>query len=507
VHNEAQKVMDVKVLNVQIDFAVKINALRAKWVYRRKLTISICCNNLNFAMNLILSILIATTYIGGYYEGEFGYFIHQNPWGRHKVETRFVGKPSEGTEAFISLFYETTNQRGRWLFWQGHLSMRKQFFEMTLFSREDRFYVPSPLLKLVNTDRLKDDSWGPKASGMRFDFWEKYGLYITGIVSKYGTWDGEAYVFKGYKKFMKDRFGLGVIYLKKDWRGSGVSFNEVSGLEGSFKVKGPLRINFEIAKSLHPNNADSSDRAAWELELRSIRFKNFLIAGSFFDYGRNFFDELSNRFNPSFDREFGRRGYYAEVVYLVPYKAINLIYKAKTYRTNYYMGMPEASEHLVRWNYFETYWEFINGFTFKASYDVMHEKHDTWRHLFFEIGGETKRAGGKIQLKIKDIGVNTRVVDVPYSIGQRVIWGVEARYNITDNLQFYGRAAVGHAICGTWQSIFLQFAYRGFKNSEIYLEFGEPSHTADGLVNDPDVADTKERRVEQKIKLFYKFWF
>ncbi len=451
--------------------------------------------------------MISGLYVGGYYEGEFGYYVHQIPWGRHRFEWKISGSPMNNTDAYGSLVTETTQQEGQLFYFQGHLTLKKQYSQVTIFSREDRFYVPSPLLKLVNNDRLKDDSWGPKASGLRFDFWEKYGLYITGIMSKYGTWDGEAYIFKGYKKF-GTKGGLGFIYLKKDWRGDATSYNDVKGFEGSIKIKGPLRMTVEAAQSFHPEHEGKwSDRMAVETELRSFRFSNFMLATSYFYYGKDFIDELSNRFNPLFDREFGRKGVYSELIYLVPHKAINLIYRNRTYKTNYWLGMPETTSHYVSQNYIETYWEFINGFTFKASYEYTMEKKDRWKHLFFEIGGESRKAGGKVQLKIKDIGVNTHEVNVPYSIGQRLIFGVEIRYNITDNFQFYGRGAVGHAICGSWSSLFLQLAYRGFKNSEIYLEFGEPAHTADGLVNDPDVSDTKERRIERRIKIFYKFWF
>jgi hypothetical protein len=455
--------------------------------------------------------------LNGYFEGEYlaqksRLPVNWDMWNpKNYFEMKFTVNPSPGLNGFFSLSALSNSNGMRFFMNQGHLSYRTSNTETTIFSREDRFWISSPLLFLVNTDRVKDDAWGPKAEGVRMDLWEWKGFYATGIASKFRTWDGEAYLASLTKKF-GDRFEIGSIYLKKDWRGPGNSFNSVYSINGKTHIKGPLNLRFEVARSIHPSQLTprKSDDYAFELEFRRIRLRNLSIAWSFFNYGIDFIDEFSNKFNLNFDREFDRRGVYGEFVYLVPYKAVNLIYKTRYWESRFdetYPGFLLPHRYNKWWNYGEIYIEYYGGVSSKFYVESLKDTAQTWNHLFFEIGGENNLMKLRLQYKIMDLGINRNGQSVYYSIGERHLIGAELRVNLTQNLFFYSRAAVGMGVGRSWESLFLQLGYRGIKNTEIFLEYGEPGHTDGDLVNDWDFSNNPYLRTEDKAKLLVKYWF
>ena len=451
-----------------------------------------------------------------------GYFESENvsqkdrrpaPWDmwnpKNYLELKFSVKPFPSTEGYVSINMLSNANNAQVYFNQAHITLKGLNKEITFFAREDRFYLDSPLLFLVNTDRARDESWGPKAEGLRFDFWNTLGFYGTAILYQFRTFHGEGYMYR-LRRQLGNRGYIGGLYLKKDWhRGSEPPFNEVSALQGEFRLFGATYLRFESAKSIHPVVRDKSRKGntATEVELRAIHLKNLQIAGSYFNYGINFTDEFSNKFNPGFDHEFDRKGYYLEFVYLVPGRAINLIYKTRRFKTRYQHPVLLSEPYQVAWNYAEIYTEFIGGVNAKLAFDSWKDYLNTWNHILFEVIGENKLMRVKLQYKIKDIGVNRHGQDMIYSIGERHLIGLELRVNITDHLQFYGRGALGMGVFRNWDSIFLQLAYRRFQNTEIYLEYGEPSHTDDDLVNDFDISENPYQRIVDRVKLLVKFWF
>jgi hypothetical protein len=464
---------------------------------------------------LLTFLLNSQVNLNGYYEGEFVSEKLRRPfsWGmwnpKNYFELKISAKPYPGIESYISLG-ATSNSNGERLFFnQGHLTARKGNIEFNFFSREDRYWIESPLLYLVNTDRVKDDAWGPKGEGFRLDFWDLEGYSGTFITSKYRTWDGEAYIAR-LDKSIGDIISFGGVYLKKDWRG-GVppTYNEVKGIHWRLKIYRTLFLRFEGANSIHPAQKTPTklDNSAYEIELRSLRIGNLLIAGSYFDYGLDFIDEFSNKFNQSFDHEFDRRGIYGEFIYLLPGRAINLIYKTKRFKTRYQHPRVLDKPFRTIWNYGEIYVEFVGGLNAKAVYETWREREDLWKHFLIEALGENKVMRIKLQYKIKDIGVNRRGRKIEYSVGERHIVGIELRVNLSGPLQFYGRGAFGMGVAKNWESLFLQLVYRGFQNTEIYFEYGEPSHTDGDLVNDPDIADYIYQKIVDRFKILVKFWF
>ncbi len=468
----------------------------------------------------MLALILLISYpivMNGYFEGEYlaqksRLPVNWDMWNpKNYFEMKFNVNPSPGVSGFFSISGLSNSNGTRFFLNQGHLQYRTSNTEFALFTREDRFWISSPLLFLVQTDRVKDDAWGPKAEGVRLDFWEVKGFYGTGIASKFRTWDGEAYLGSLTKRF-GPKFELGTIYLKKDWRGPGNSFNSVYSLNGKVHLKGPLNLRFEVAKSIHPSQLTSYkiDDYAAEVEFRSIRLKNLAIAWSLFNYGIDFIDEFSNKFNLSFDREFDRRGFYGEAVYLVPYKAVNLIYKTRYWQSRFdetYPGFLLPYRYNKWWNYGEIYAEYYGGVSTKFYIESLKDTAQTWTHLFFEIGGENNLMKLKLQYKIMDFGINRHGQSVYYSIGERNLVGAEMRINLTNDLFFYSRFAVGMGTGNSWESLFLQLGYRGFKNAEIFLEYGEPGHTDGDLVNDWDFSNNPYVRTEDRAKLLLKYWF
>ncbi len=456
--------------------------------------------------------------INGYFEGEYVSQKSRLPvawdmWNpKNYFEMKISAKPFPGIDAYTSMAALSNGNGTRLYLNQGHITFHRSNFEITYFSREDRYWISSPLLFLVQTDRVKDDSWGPKGEGFRYDFWDIFKFRGAIIGSKFKTWDGEAYL--AYLERPITRFfQLGTIYLKKDWRGGDPpTFNSVYSLNGKLHVKGPLNLRFEVAKSIHPAQITQkkSDDYAYEIELRSVRIKNILIAGNLFNYGLDFIDEFSNKFNKDFDREFDRKGVYGEIIYLVPGKAINLVYKTKWYKSRYDESKipPVRETYYSRWwNYGEIYMEYYGGVNSRFFVESTIDTQETWNHLYFEVGGENNVMKLRLQYKIMDIGINRKGRSVFYSIGERHLVGVELRVNITDYLHFYGRSAIGMGTGRDWESLFLQLAYRRFQNTEILLEYGEPSHTDGDIVNDWDIAYNPYQRVEDRVKLLVKFWF
>lgn len=381
---------------------------------------------------------------------------------------------------------------------------------MTIFAREDRYWVQSPLLYLANQDRLKDDNFGPKGEGMRVDFWETKDFFGTLLASKYKSWNGEAYISRIGRNF-GNFLTLSYLYLKKDWEGGKEpSYNKINSGYCRVHIYKTIFLSTEVATSIHPNQPDTTniiDKSAFEVELRRIHLKGINVAGSYFNYGKYFINELSNKFNPAFDHEFGRKGIYYEILYLVPYKAINILYKTKKYNTWYDYPVLLQKPYAVSWQYGEIYAEFRKGVSFKIFGERTQDKKGDWKHLFLQIQGENKQMKVKLQYKIKDIGINIKGKNNDYSIGQRSILGTEMWINMTGWLQFYMRGALGNGQGLNWNSFFAQLAIRKFTNSEIFIEYGDPGATDQDLTNDPDIADFPYQRIRDRFKILLKYWF
>jgi hypothetical protein len=231
-----------------------------------------------------------------------------------------------------------------------------------------------------------------------------------------------------------------------------------------------------------------------------------------FHYGRNFRANLSNRFNMAHDKEFDRSGFFLQTSWLMPARAITLTFKDRGYWSKFRMEEVRFLEEqfFVNWWYLEAYLEFLRDITLKSWFETTSSPYDTWKHAFLELGVENSLGRIKFQFKVKDIGIHRKTYDFrkAYSSGQRELLGTELIIHLSKHTQFYLRSAFGKNATGAkWMSGFYQISYKGFTNTEIYLEYGNPDHTNDDLLNDNEFADYQFRDLEHRIKLFVKMWF
>ncbi|MGB9561943.1 MAG: hypothetical protein ACPL6C_03930, partial [bacterium] len=121
---------------------------------------------------LALRLSFATTSsLNGYFEAEFYGSTYTKPyrWNIQTPKNRLELKLSYGEFAYLSFAGETNYNYLRFLFNQAHLRYSLSSCELVFFAREDRHWIDSPLLRLVDSERARDDSWGAKAEGMRMD--------------------------------------------------------------------------------------------------------------------------------------------------------------------------------------------------------------------------------------------------------------------------------------------------------------------------------------------------
>jgi hypothetical protein len=150
------------------------------------------------AAGLMLGLLAAApagaaTRAEGYYEAEIAAQKNDGRWHvgspgdngmpTHFAELKFLSNPSDRFEIFTRWWARSNRDddrtpeidyyRPRWINGEGHLKLRQSKSEAYLFYRQNRFYInDEPLLRLVEDGKLKNDDWGPKAQGIRFDFWD-----------------------------------------------------------------------------------------------------------------------------------------------------------------------------------------------------------------------------------------------------------------------------------------------------------------------------------------------
>ncbi len=456
---------------------------------------------LTYLILLLLANLCYGTQAGlsGYFEGEF---IKDKraltfPWNMGSPKQRLELKLNYSSWAYLSFAAETNTNQLQFLFNQGHIELKQENYSAIFFAREDRHWIDFPLLRLVDSERARDESWGTKAEGLRLDFYKLHGFSGLALISKYNvTEEGVLNVLRIGRDFGKS-FYTGISYIKKD--------AEVYSLLSSLEL-GSAILTLEAARK-------NSGAYAYQIELRNLRYKGLWTVFRQYIYSKDFRVDVSKKFNSFYDHEFDRKGGGAELSYLFPHKAITAVYRTNYYTTGSgtstsYRHPNSLENYYPFWsNYGELYVEFLGGISSKLGFEVTKDDQHIWKHSLFEIVKESQKFKVKLQYKIKDIGVTKSSPEYSLSVGERHLLGLELRVNLPADLQFYSRTVVGKGIARGWDSGFYQLAYRGFSNTEIYLEYGEPSHTEDNLVEDPDVADYIYRETENRIKLLVKFYF
>jgi len=272
-------------------------------------------------------------------------------------------------------------------------------------------------------------------------------------------------------------------------------------------------------------------RSAFKIEARGLRLGSISLLGHYRDYGKQFYDRLSDQFHP-IDRggSFDQTGYYLQAVIPVPRKAMTLTLRHDGYRTsldpekyNFLYEDVSRRGYLVRqhrryqvqWTQAELYLEFKGGITARTNYE-WYSNHNPIREefklsertesYFAEVQAENEIALVKFQVKKKDIGQKDRVFGGSRRFGDRTIVGTEVKANISEKWQVYSRMALVDARVDTWSTLMAHVGYFLSSRAEIFVEFGSGWHTDNDLVNDNDIADNI-RKIDHKLFFVTKVSF
>jgi len=478
-------------------------------------------------------------------------------WGlsnpRMYAELRLKTSPWRDIDSFLKVSAESNSwvdfqnedvdtevKETKFHFREAHVRFRANRFETHLFSGQDRFWLNEPLLQIVDSGQVKHDDYGPRAQGIRLDFWEVHGFQGAAFISERSDyvsvgWDGLSSVeqsqypgatgddtissstddYRGYrvtKNVLGDRIFLGSTYARKDFSGTSYS-GDSSQFDETWAVDAELALGdllppltqfgrvtwvseFGYTTSGHLWDDDDAEVNGFKTELRDIRVGPTRFLGSWENYGKDFY----NQGLASGDRQNlnGYTRYFVEGHYRVPRKAVNL----KGWISHAEPDDPMATSHAQtvgeqdEWGA-EAYIEFLNGFSGKTEYKVYEDNNGTWPNLFFELIGENRLVKLRTQFRIKDIDTN-------YELRA---YGFEANVNLSDLWKFYARVMNVDEETESRQTAFAQIRYLGWNSAEFFVEFGNPDHSND-LVNDGDFATHGSSNItEQVFKAFVRIYY
>ncbi|MEN3043760.1 MAG: hypothetical protein ABDH37_00885 [Candidatus Hydrothermales bacterium] len=442
----------------------------------------------------MISFIIFSFYsLNFYFENESKFERLSKPvnWELNFYRAHFELKYFYGSEiinTYLSYMMENTFQRSKLLYLQGHVEFYKPLY-LVFFAREDRHFFESPLLFVISPERIRDDDFGAKSEGARLNLKFLKSFEVNHLFSKSKrTENSDINIFSlKFKKFGENQ----IIYANK----KNFYENKIYELYDIFLRFGIFQgfLTFEYSNILKGS--------AFATEVSNMYLGPFRFVLSKYFIDDSFRTPFSNRFS-YIGKEWGKKGFKGEINFFFPYKSITLTEKFDFYRTKNLYGKYYEKPFNFLFSQSEIYIEFINGYSFKTFYEIVDEIRETWRNLFFELKKEEINYLLKVQLKIKDIGVHNS----PYSIGERVLFGVEGKINLKRNFYFYFRAAQGRSDFATWESAFLQIGYIS-SGKELYLEYGEGYVTDFDLVNDIDFSDSQFQKIYDIIRLRVKIWF
>jgi len=479
---------------------------------------------------------------------------------RHYLEMKYLSWPYTNLESFFKLRAESNRddnltpesefKNPAYIGAEGHLKLNGDTWESYIFYRQNRFWIHDDLiLNLVDQNKLKNDSWGPQSSGVRLDFWDKdlwkvHGLGGTIIYSDDGgtyNWtddidneipDGtDNFILRLRKNSFNDRFRVGTMFLRKDWTNTSVSrdyledsFNEILSWDVSIYPRnlmrngtrlGPINIDnsswiLQYAVSRDPFQVETSDvrsnrnRYAFSAEARNIRIADLTVHAWYNDFGENFRDYMSYRFDEG--REFNRRQYHIEGFYLFPKKAITGTVSYDYYERKSVEKGNETGNLRPTYNFYsELYIEFIKGFKGKIGYNRWHgfdesaEIFDffTYPNIFAELSVENKLAKVRMQMRIRDFDTFREVY----------AYGFDMEFNATGKLKGYFRLLNVNEKTEARATVFAQIRYDIGYGAECFLEYGAP-WDSDHLVNtDGFVNEGSGTTLNNMTKLFLKLYF
>ena len=453
-------------------------------------------------------------------------------------ELRVKSTPWLNTEAFLKmqgLSNKWDNERWENFFFmkEAHLKYRGQRVETYLFSGQDRFWLNEPLLNIVSNDIIKDDNYGPKAQGVRVDFWDTYGITGTAFYSDkatpYWAWSdttlptgapyalpprlpppearaGEKYVstddYRGgriKRSFLADRMLLGSTYARKDYGSGTREYDEVyafdcelalGNLVNQLTPFGRVTLVAEGGENISGWLGDESSYG-WKVEVRDVKFGPLSLIGSLSDYDENFYTLGLARGDIWDDNDY--HGHYLQADFRVPKKEINL----KGWRYRYEPHTFTSNRQPYEETGGEIYVRFVRGFTGIIEYKRHINKDGTWPGLFMEVSGENKLVRIRAQYRIRDI-------DTDYEV---TAYGFDANANLTDNWKFYARLLTVDEKTESRETVFAQIQYTGWSSSEFFLEFGDSGASWDLARSDDFVSHGSSAVTVRVFKAFMRLYY
>ncbi|OQX84598.1 MAG: hypothetical protein B6D63_04170 [Candidatus Latescibacteria bacterium 4484_7] len=521
-----------------------------------------------FLVSICLSNAFAVSKFEGYYEIEASLQRMERHWQfgppdaegmpRHYMELKYFSYPQNNMESFFKFRVESNRdeyltpeieyKNPLYIGAEGHLKFKGDKWETYLFYRQNRFWIPDePLLNLVDQDKIKNDNWGPQSSGIRADFWnidlwKVKGLGGTFIYFDDGStfnWTGnpkdqiadgtDNLIMRLRKKSFGDRIEMGTMFLRKDWTNTSVpkhylgsSYNNVYSFDLAFYPRnivrtglslGPLNLEnsswiTEYAVSKDPFQIETSEirsnenKFAFSTEVRNVRISNLILHAWYNNFGENFRDYLSRRFDE--ERNFNRKQYHIEGIFLVPKKAITATVSYDFYKKR--IIDEEGGKLRPSYNlYSELYIEFIKGFKGKIGYNRWHgfdasgEVFDfyTYPNLFVELSVENKLAKVRIQARMRDFGTFREVV----------AYGYDMEFNATGKLKGYFRILNVNEETEARATVFAQIRYDTGYGAEFFVEYGDPWQSEFLVNTDHFVNEYSQDRITHRIKAFMKIYF
>jgi hypothetical protein len=469
------------------------------------------------------------------------------------AELRLKTSPWRNIDSFLKVSAESNRwigfQQGdidtevkdtKFYFREAHMRFHADRFETYLFSGQDRFWLNEPLLQIVDSGQVKQDDYGPRAQGIRLDFWDLNGFQGAAFISDKSDyvssgWDGLSSVdqsyypgstvgdtilsstddYRGYratKKLFGDRVLVGTTYARKDYGetayvGKRSDFDESYAFDSEFAM-GDLvpalsrlgRVTwvseFGYTTSGHLWGDKDPKVTGFKSEMRDIRLGPLQFLGSFGTYGKNFYNQGLASGDKQDLNDYTE--YYAEGHYRLPRKAVNLKYWIRHAEPDDPTSTSYAQSYgtIDEWGS-QAYIEFLNGFTGTTEYRVYQNNDGIWPNLFFELTGENRLVKLRTQFRIRDIDSN-------YELRA---YAFEANVNLSDVWKFYARVMNVDEKTESRQTAFAQLRYLGWNSAEFFVEFGNGDQSND-LVNDDDfVNHDSNATTEQVFKAFVRIYY
>ncbi|MEW6555853.1 MAG: hypothetical protein AB1349_00685 [Elusimicrobiota bacterium] len=513
--------------------------------------------------------------INGFYEMETNlYKKSEFNWNlalpKHYFQTKFWSNPVNNVDFYGQLGAKTNepwNKKYNFELEKGWGKFATVNTELLFFANEEKHYINSPLLFLVNSERAADKQgwWDlPHSVGTRFDFKDVHGFKGTGIVARdrprrhttgisgqdetewYGNCfdiNGDVYISQLQKKVVEipkivGSCDIALGYFVKRNQFDKYSINKstagvITGFSNTarilkdnevisavLKIDGwGASITSEFAESYSTGTAAVTENkdTALNCELRNLNIGPIRLTGNYFDYGENFRSELSYTFgrrpgDTDEYKNFGKTGYYTEISFLVPNKLLNFTYKRTDSKTRFdyaYDNQQIGSDYYVVFSsdYFRTISDSVELY---AEF-VNGLKGKTGYGIKEDRYGRFPDAF--IEVSAEDSfaygRLQTRLKDMnsKTGFGERLVYAGELRFNLTDRLQLYLRAVSvqSNFLNKNWNSLFYQLRYNIGWDLETYLEYGD-GWTTDNMAFDTDISDT-EREITDVVKLILKLNF